>query len=89
MNMDAPEIVQVNFRMPKELKDKLERSANESGRSITSELVTRLEKTFEDEDSKYFMTYPPTINDLKSKIDDLNMSITLLMSYTKQQDNEP
>ena len=81
--MDTPEIVQVNFRMPKELKDKLERSAQESGRSITSELVNRLEKTFDDEESKYFMAYPPTIDDLKSKIDDLNMSITLLMNYTK------
>lgn len=40
------EIVQVNFRMPKELKDKLEKAAHESGRSITSELVTRLEQSF-------------------------------------------
>lgn len=43
------EIVQVNFRMPKDLKDKLEQAAQESGRSITSELVTRLEQTFEQE----------------------------------------
>lgn len=37
---------QVNFRMPAELKEKLENSAKESGRSITSELVTRLEQSF-------------------------------------------
>lgn len=86
--MEASEIVQVNFRMPKELKDKLENSASQNGRSITSELVNRLEKTFEDEDLKYFATYPPTIDDLKSKIDDLNMSITLLMNYTNQSGNE-
>lgn len=37
---------QVNFRMPAELKEKLENSAKENGRSITSELVTRLEQSF-------------------------------------------
>ncbi len=37
---------QVNFRMPQELKEKLEQAAKESGRSITSELVTRLEQSF-------------------------------------------
>lgn len=38
--------VQVNFRMPAELKEKLEFSADKNGRSITSELVTRLEQSF-------------------------------------------
>lgn len=38
---------QVNFRIPQELKEKLEQSAKESGRSITSELVTRLEQSFQ------------------------------------------
>lgn len=37
---------QVNFRIPQELKEKLENAAKESGRSITSELVTRLEQSF-------------------------------------------
>lgn len=44
--MSDNEIVQVNFRMPKELKDKLEYSATVNGRSITSELTTRLEDSF-------------------------------------------
>lgn len=37
---------QVNFRMPQELKEKLEQAAKESGRSITSELTNRLEQSF-------------------------------------------
>lgn len=37
---------QVNFRMPSGLKEKLENSAKENGRSITSELVIRLEQSF-------------------------------------------
>lgn len=36
-------LVQVNFRMPAELKDKLEASAKEAGRSTTAEIVARLE----------------------------------------------
>ncbi|VWX29703.1 Arc family DNA-binding protein [Moraxellaceae bacterium 17A] len=48
------EIVQVNFRMPKDLKDKLEQAAQQSGRSITSELVTRLEQSFSDFDDASF-----------------------------------
>lgn len=38
--------IQVNFRIPAELKSKLEQAAKESGRSITSELVHRLEFAF-------------------------------------------
>lgn len=37
---------QVNFRMPQELKDKLENAAIENHRSITAELVARLENSF-------------------------------------------
>lgn len=37
---------QVNFRMPQVLKDKLEQSAKDNGRSITSEVVIRLEDSF-------------------------------------------
>lgn len=35
--------------MPQELKDRLEKSASENRRSITAELVARLENSFETE----------------------------------------
>lgn len=38
--------VQVNFRMPAELKDKLEAAAKDAGRSTTAEIVLRLEDSF-------------------------------------------
>lgn len=41
--------VQVNFRLPQELKQKLEQSAQDNGRSITSELIVRLDKSFENQ----------------------------------------
>lgn len=37
--------VQVNFRMPAELKAQLEKEAAENNRSLTSEIVARLEKS--------------------------------------------
>ncbi|MEQ1105218.1 Arc family DNA-binding protein [Acinetobacter ursingii] len=41
---------QVNFRIPSELKDKLDNAAKENGRTLTAELITRLEMTFEQDD---------------------------------------
>lgn len=38
---------QVNFRIPAELKAKLEQAARDNGRSITNELVARLQASFE------------------------------------------
>lgn len=38
---------QVNFRIPADLKDKLQQSADENSRSITAELVLRLESSFQ------------------------------------------
>lgn len=37
---------QFNFRIPAALKEKLEESAKINGRSVTAEVITRLESTF-------------------------------------------
>jgi hypothetical protein len=44
----AQEYSQVNFRIPTKLKEDIEKAAQANNRSITSELVSRLEKSFED-----------------------------------------
>ncbi len=41
---------QVNFRIPAELKDKLDEAARENGRTLTAELILRLEMTFDHDD---------------------------------------
>ncbi|MFC2995607.1 Arc family DNA-binding protein [Acinetobacter sichuanensis] len=41
---------QVNFRIPAELKDKLDNAAKENGRTLTAELILRLEMTFDNDD---------------------------------------
>lgn len=38
---------QLNIRCPQELRDKLEQAANNKKRSLTSEVVSRLEESFE------------------------------------------
>ena len=42
----AREYSQVNFRIPTKLKEKIEESASTNERSITAELVARLEQSF-------------------------------------------
>ncbi|XHC00812.1 Arc family DNA-binding protein [Nitratireductor sp. ac15] len=41
------DISQVNFRMPTALKERLEREAKSSGRTLTAEIVYRLQTTLE------------------------------------------
>lgn len=42
----AKDYTQVNFRIPTKLKEQIEKSANNNERSITAELVARLEQSF-------------------------------------------
>lgn len=53
---------QVNFRIPAELKDKLDDAAKENGRTLTAELILRLEMTFEHDDQ---------VQDLLSRVEQL------------------
>lgn len=66
--------LQVNFRMPAELKAKLEQAAKESGRSITSELVHRIEKSLneiEHQDINTVNVSDQAINKIATKVVDL------------------
>lgn len=42
----AKDYTQVNFRIPTKLKEEIEKAAKDSERSITSEIVHRLEESF-------------------------------------------
>lgn len=44
----AQEYSQVNFRIPSKLKEDIEKAAFANNRSITSELVSRLEQSFDE-----------------------------------------
>ncbi|WP_291370340.1 MULTISPECIES: Arc family DNA-binding protein [unclassified Acinetobacter] len=61
---------QVNFRIPAELKDKLDNAAKENGRTITAELILRLEMTFDQDDQVSELV--ERINKLEDDIHGLN-----------------
>lgn len=45
----AKDYTQVNFRIPTKLKEEIEKAAKDSERSITAEIVHRLEESFKPE----------------------------------------
>lgn len=69
---------QVNFRIPAELKDKLDNAAKENGRTLTAELILRLEMTFEQDDQ---------IKDLIGRIEWLENAVDSLQYESREQDS--
>ncbi len=51
----AKDYSQVNFRIPTKLKEQIEQSAIANDRSITAELVFRLEKSFNEDSNKIML----------------------------------
>ncbi len=84
---------QVNFRIPQELKDKLEQSAKDSGRSITKELVMRLEQSY-GQNLEPTLTETETIARMANEMTDLatenrEMRRLYIESLHKNFDNIP
>ena len=69
---------QVNFRIPAELKDKLDNAAKENGRTLTAELILRLEMTFEQDDQ---------IKDLIGRIEWLEGAVDSLQYESREHDS--
>lgn len=69
---------QVNFRIPVELKDKLDNAAKENGRTLTAELILRLEMTFEQDNQ---------IKDLIGRIEWLENAVDSLQYESREQDS--
>ena len=67
----AREYSQVNFRIPTKLKEKIEESASTNDRSITAELVARLEQSFEHQENS-------DITQLKQQIERMDQTIKTL-----------
>jgi hypothetical protein len=59
----AQEYSQVNFRIPSKLKEDIEKAAFANNRSITSELVSRLEESFDEP-----MAFDPTDAEMVTKL---------------------
>lgn len=67
---------QVNFRIPAELKAKLEQAAHENGRSITNELVARLEASFDNDQ--------PSKEGLEQRLKDLEQALIVSTTHYEQ-----
>lgn len=68
---------QVNFRIPSALKDRLDLAAHENGRTLTAELIIRLESTFEKDDQ---------FQDLFARLEKLEEAVQYLESEQASQD---
>lgn len=79
----AQDYTQVNFRIPTNLKEKIESSALENNRSITSELVSRLEQSFEHDQKLPEILQEQTLNALNN-LDNWKQSLQLIMQLQEQ-----
>lgn len=71
----AKDYTQVNFRIPTDLKERIEKSAIDNDRSITADLVSRLEGSFQKNDAEQ-----EQINTLTIKVDKLQATIDILIN---------
>lgn len=87
---------QLKIRLPLELKEKITESAAEYGRSINSEVVTRLEESFEKDDAAEFdkefvlqviQNQQVTIQDLTDQIKHFKMSFDILTKELQEKKN--
>lgn len=47
---------QINFRLPHELKNRIEQSAKENGRSVTQEVILRIEQSYSSNEKQCELT---------------------------------
>lgn len=43
---------QINFRLPQKLKDKIEQAAKDNGRSVTQEVILRIEQGYSSDEKQ-------------------------------------
>ena len=72
----AQDYSQVNFRIPTKLKEQIEQSAIVNERSITAELVFRLEQTFANTESSN-----QQIADLAERLDSMDTAYRQTMAH--------
>ena len=85
----AQEYSQVNFRIPSKLKEDIEKAASANNRSITSELVSRLEQSFNQglnhETEMHMMSQ--VVKDQQKQIDQLHEMVKQLVFRPRQMDD--
>ncbi len=86
----------VRLRVPPELKQKIEESAEKNNRSQSAEMVARLEQSFEKDDAAEFdkefvlqviQNQQATIQDLTDQIKHFKMSFDILTKELQEKKN--
>ena len=62
---------QLNFRIPAELRDKLEAAAKMNNRSLTGELIARLEISFDADALSEDGAVPEAIREMKQRLEEI------------------
>lgn len=75
---------QVNFRIPKELLDRVKASAQEEGRTITAELVARLDASFQPGSSGAGAGSNPEVDIAYTLLQSSNRMLDASMYYLKE-----
>lgn len=74
---------QLNFRIPAELRDRLEAAAKENKRSLTAELIERIEASFEGDEQAYELAF--TATRLKDEVAKLTAQLDSARAARKSQ----
>ena len=80
---------QVNFRMPSELRNRLKEAADENNRSLTAEIVARLDESFVGDGRKIIFTADTMSLLLRSRLESLKSMISTLQEEIAASDFDP
>lgn len=72
------------MNLPTSLKERIEDVARQNGRSLSAEIITRLEKSFESDEE--WINALDNINDALSRIETLERQVSDLMYTTGRRD---
>lgn len=88
----AKDYSQVNFRIPTKLKEDIEKAALDNERSITSELVARLEESFNHNENTRTLIQDAVVLAIKAIQEDPNLlkntKVTVAMQNTTEDEKD-
>lgn len=82
----ARDDIQLNVRVPSELKQRLDESAEKNGRSITAEVVARLTRSFEDVEQLILNNRFRELSLIDQELEEVNWVIEKLSHVVSRDD---
>ncbi|WP_227430388.1 Arc family DNA-binding protein [Psychrobacter sp. I-STPA6b] len=87
---DRHKTVQFQLRLSPELREKIRESSESYNRSMNSDIIARLEKSFHADENPELqvITTPPSFSYIQEQLNELSKSILLLKYYSEEEDND-